>query len=90
MWYRHVPRSEREKKKKKKKNKRKNAALRAKIVNAFIFCVCGRQKPEDPRLSLMIANDDISRGGLGGLASLVYICGGHANYADFNWPNVCC
>ena len=30
-----------------KKNKRKNAALR---VNAFVlrlFCVCGRQKPED-------------------------------------------
>ena len=43
-----------------------------KIMNAFV-CVCGRQKPEDPQLS-PIADDAITRGGLGGLVSLVNIC----------------
>ena len=50
---------------------------RAKIVNVFVlrvFCVCGQQKPENPKLSPM-ADDAIKRGGIGGLGSLVYIGG---------------
>ena len=38
------------------------------------FCVHRWQKPEDPKLSPM-ADNTITRGGTGGLVSLVYICG---------------
>ena len=43
------------------------------ICFAYIFA-CGGQKPEDPKLSPM-ADDIITQGGIGGLGSLVYICG---------------
>ena len=44
------------------------------ICFAFVF-VCGKHKPEDPKLSPM-ADDaiTITRGGIEGLGSLVYIC----------------
>ena len=42
-----------------------------------VFCVRGRQKPEDPKLSPM-ADDVITRGGTGDLGSLVYICGSNS------------
>ena len=38
------------------------------------FCVCGWQKPEDPKLSPM-ADDAITQGGIWGLGSPLYICG---------------
>ena len=37
------------------------------------FCVCGRQKPEDPTLSPM-ADDTITWGSIPGLGSPIYIC----------------
>ena len=65
-----VPRPERENK------QAQNVAWRAKIVKAFVlhFRLCGWQKPEDPQIE-PIANEAITRGSIGGLGSLVYICG---------------
>ena len=48
---------------------------RERICFWFIFaCVVNWQKPKTPKFSL-IADDAISWGGIGGLRSLVYICG---------------
>ena len=38
------------------------------------FCVCDRQKPEDPKLSPM-TDEAITWGGIGSLVSALYICG---------------
>ena len=47
---------------------------RERIGFAFVFvCVVGKN-PKTPKLS-PIADDAITRGGIGGLGSLVYICG---------------
>ena len=47
-----------------------------------LFCVCGRQKLKDPKLSPM-ADDAITQGGIGSLVSLVYICGDYI-YCNFD------
>ena len=67
----HVLRPERE------NNHTLKAAWHANIVSAFVsrcFCVCGRQKPKDPKLSPM-ADDAITQGFIGSLVSPLYICG---------------
>ena len=68
------------------------AVWHVKIVDTFICvfsCVCGWQKPEDPKLSLMA--DAITWGGIGGLVSLVYIMCGACNSKNitevFWWPS---
>ena len=38
------------------------------------FCICGRQKPKDPQVEPP-SDKAITWGGIGGLWSLVYICG---------------
>ena len=43
------------------------------ICFAFVFCMCGQQKPEDPNLSPM-ADDAITLGGIQGLESPFYVC----------------
>ena len=43
------------------------------ICFAFVFCVCGQQKPEDSNLSPMV-DDAITWGGIQGLESSLYIC----------------
>ena len=47
---------------------------RGNICIAYVFGVCGRQNPKTPHLSPM-ADDAITRGGIGGLGSPVYIYG---------------
>ena len=61
-----------------KTNKCKNAAQHAKIINAFVLhlflSVWSAKTRRPPKLSPM-ADDAITRGGVEGLVSLVYICG---------------
>ena len=62
-----------------KTNKRKNTAQHTKIESAFVLRlflrVCtGRQNPKTPKL-IPIADDAITQGGIGGLVSMVSICG---------------
>ena len=62
------------------------AAWHAKILDTLVlhlYCVRGRQNPKTPKLSFM-ADAAITRGGIGGVGSLVYICGdsrGACSYA---------
>ena len=53
----------------------------------FAFFVCGRQRPEYPNWSSM-ADKAITRGGIGGLGSLVLICGGTSSKIDINTRHI--
>ena len=59
-------------------NKRKtpHSAQRSEThLFCVFFSVCGRQKPENPQIEPHMAQDAITQGGIGGLGSLMYICG---------------
>ena len=48
------------------------------ICFLFVFACVVNKNPKTPKLSPM-AGDAITRGGIGGLGSLVYICGSISN-----------